>query len=99
MTTASQILNKVHRIRGMRTIAEIEVGVREDENGNLTVNSAVWDDDADLDDTIPLSDALKHVKAGDVLDMYCYGPTMYCDEIDLIGNLDLTITSRGSRIS
>ena len=70
------------------TISYIEVGTR----AGGEVNAQTWDDDNDdLDDIIPLRDALKYVRPLPTweLDLYCYGPSGY--EIELKSNLGLRL--------
>jgi hypothetical protein len=64
--------------------AVIEAGMRRDESGALTVNSARWHEDADLIDLQPeLRDISEDIAPGFALDLYCYD-----QDAGLIQNLD-----------
>ena len=85
-----------------QTVGDINVGIRDNANGEETEDSNLWpgwnegDPDGDLvDGPLPLKDTLKKWRKSPppttvVLDMYCYKPrTQDFDSGGLICNLDL----------
>jgi hypothetical protein len=104
--TVAGIRNAIreHHLAGVEWI---EAGVRFGGDGEPTWNATDWlcdadgDWTADLYELMPLRDVLRSLRAGHAgpveLDLYCYrqnGRGIYA-EVDLIGNVELTIDSDG----
>lgn len=84
---SAAIRRAVHKYGGKRLI--VECGVRNDVNGNATVDSTRWDEDTDL---LDMDADMKHyctretLRPGMTLDLYVYDKRG--ESADIWGNLD-----------